>query len=172
MFISPSFIASYLISTSNHNSGLIDDVTHWLLLISFLHQTTTGCCTSSVISNCFLSHFYIKPQLEPRGTEPHADCFLSHFYIKPQPGTATTWCCSHCFLSHFYIKPQQSGVNWLKRLYCFLSHFYIKPQLAKEKFGVGIHCFLSHFYIKPQQRLPSIITWSIASYLISTSNHN
>ena len=123
-----STIASYLISTSNHNRYWGYKTKLELLLISFLHQTTTLC------SGGFSS--------------------------------------IHCFLSHFYIKPQLTFFVWISPYNCFLSHFYIKPQL-----GVGVHqsvlyCFLSHFYIKPQ-------LWSyrwryplIASYLISTSNHN
>ena len=56
-------IASYLISTSNHNPPCSCGSWSPLLLISFLHQTTTRCTVPSLYINCFLSHFYIKPQL-------------------------------------------------------------------------------------------------------------
>ena len=77
-------IASYLISTSNHNNDCQALLREVLLLISFLHQTTTSTGSRCVAENCFLSHFYIKPQPIVCCYESMVNCFLSHFYIKPQ----------------------------------------------------------------------------------------
>ena len=83
-FRGASYIASYLISTSNHNYQRCFSIRYTLLLISFLHQTTTWLVCHLIISDCFLSHFYIKPQLTTFAFIMPTDCFLSHFYIKPQ----------------------------------------------------------------------------------------
>ena len=165
--------------------------------------------------NCFLSHFYIKPQ--PLTLISHAGiyCFLSHFYIKPQLLRPLTIHRLDCFLSHFYIKPQlveeiahgQGIASYListsnhnaysdvsddielllisflhqtttaygsthKIRNCFLSHFYIKPQPSFTAAVNPCNCFLSHFYIKPQRVSQCATPSTIASYLISTSNHN
>ena len=77
-------IASYLISTSNHNWCIGCSSRSGLLLISFLHQTTTPAMFTFSSSDCFLSHFYIKPQPYTHRACGPPDCFLSHFYIKPQ----------------------------------------------------------------------------------------
>ena len=61
-------IASYLISTSNHNLPLLLETVSRLLLISFLHQTTTRILYLRHLCDCFLSHFYIKPQPSPSTT--------------------------------------------------------------------------------------------------------
>ena len=82
-------IASYLISTSNHNIRMSFTPPRKLLLISFLHQTTTHLHHIYLHPYCFLSHFYIKPQRLYGQTTSHDDCFLSHFYIKPQQPTGT-----------------------------------------------------------------------------------
>ena len=101
-----TLIASYLISTSNHNYHLDVHSSTRLLLISFLHQTTTvggwkdGRVVLLLIS--FLHQTTTRWRLE---LSAH-DCFLSHFYIKPQLRWLYVHGASYCFLSHFYIKPQ------------------------------------------------------------------
>ena len=72
-------IASYLISTSNHNQSLPHTASETLLLISFLHQTTTRVCWLLSVVNCFLSHFYIKPQLS---AVPAADDSIASYLIS------------------------------------------------------------------------------------------
>ena len=56
-------VVSYLDSTSNHNSGscCISGVTLFHILI--LHQTTTCRRIFRQMHGCFISWFYIKPQL-------------------------------------------------------------------------------------------------------------
>ena len=128
LIMSLSFIASYLISTSNHNLVLVSGWLSVLLLISFLHQTTTVSVTLIVELHCFLSHFYIKPQLHLVGSQRCLHCFLSHFYIKPQ-----------------HIKPLNLTRN-----------------IASYLISTSNHNLKSSCDLAP----------SIASYLISTSNHN
>ena len=100
------YIASYLISTSNHNKFPITSTFNILLLISFLHQTTT----------------------RSEGADFGLTLLLISFLHQTTTLGLLLPLSLHCFLSHFYIKPQPSDYNQRKQL--------------------------------------------IASYLISTSNHN
>ena len=92
--------ASYLISTSNHNILRSILMCARLLLISFLHQTTTHDRAGMNEYHCFLSHFYIKPQLRWLYVHGSSYCFLSHFYIKPQHGQAEK---QHKFIASYLI---------------------------------------------------------------------
>ena len=77
-----------------------------LFLIIILHQTTTKECLLYHWHRCFLSSFYIKPQLSVITFVMQISCFLSSFYIKPQHMTVVFQSGMRCFLSSFYIKPQ------------------------------------------------------------------
>ena len=55
--------ALYLFSTSNHNLARCALRLEMLLYIFFLHQTTTVLAYTCHSSRCFISFFYIKPQL-------------------------------------------------------------------------------------------------------------
>ena len=121
-----------------------------MLYISFLHQTTTFNGRTFALMNCFISLFYIKPQLAGNVFSSIQDCFISLFYIKPQ-------------LS----RPVADSL-----IYCFISLFYIKPQQPVLLYELGDDCFISLFYIKPQRCAPLGIPSGIALYLFSTSNHN
>ena len=142
-------IASYLISTSNHN---LDGSINWrgtLLLISFLHQTTTQLHILTDDLNCFLSHFYIKPQ--PSRRTPRRTAIAS--YLISTSNHNLSWrviATAKLLLISFLHQTTTSG--------CRSRH----PE----------NCFLSHFYIKPQHICTIYICTRIASYLISTSNHN
>ena len=121
-----------------------------LLLISFLHQTTT--------------HSMLLWK--------HGELLLISFLHQTTTARMPICMETNCFLSHFYIKPQHCVIRCYARTYCFLSHFYIKPQLTFFVWISPYNCFLSHFYIKPQLLTYILINKPIASYLISTSNHN
>ena len=144
-------IASYLISTSNHNyhldvhsstrllliSFLHQTTTmriRWwiswlLLLISFLHQTTTIVIYGITLINCFLSHFYIKPQPEMNDA---LRLLIASYLIST---SNHNFICGECNLSELLLISflhQTTTEDYLCRrgCDCFLSHFYIKPQLA------------------------------------------
>ena len=57
-------VVLYLVSTSNHNSLHGLRRMPWLFYILFLHQTTTPSAPPGYRAGCFISCFYIKPQLE------------------------------------------------------------------------------------------------------------
>ena len=164
-------IASYLISTSNHNLPATLKESYQLLLISFLHQTTTGLIPPNKKKYCFLSHFYIKPQLS---AVPAADDSIASYLIStsnhnhPVLRHATAALLLISFLHQtttFYLyiiifnllllisflhQTTTKFVAWTSPFNCFLSHFYIKPQPFLFVRFVVLDCFLSHFYIKPQ----------------------
>ena len=81
----PLLLISFLHQTTTSLHRSVEPLL--LLLISFLHQTTTVLLACFRVQNCFLSHFYIKPQPILMNSFASGDCFLSHFYIKPQPQT-------------------------------------------------------------------------------------
>ena len=78
------YVVSYLYSTSNHNCFRLFPLRYELFLIFILHQTTTPPLVFQILLSCFLSLFYIKPQLDLLYCQIRHCCFLSLFYIKPQ----------------------------------------------------------------------------------------
>ena len=142
-----------------------------LLLISFLHQTTTAGWRSLRPSYCFLSHFYIKPQLSQFPYPFTDDCFLSHFYIKPQPERRFPLLSA---IASYLIST--SNHNLPKRYHrcsgLLLISFLHQTTTRCWCSSARPYCFLSHFYIKPQPTRYIPVIEHIASYLISTSNHN
>ena len=78
-------VATFLVSTSNRNQRLLFQVWPTLLHFLFLHQTATPRQFWRWPPCCYISCFYIKPQL-----------FLNIFFLKLS-----------CYISCFYIKPQQ-----------------------------------------------------------------
>ena len=164
-----------------------------LLLISFLHQTTTSLPCLETASNCFLSHFYIKPQRVVRlcGWHCIASYLISTSNHNEWSGAAALRAIASYLISTsnhndpplFHVKSALLLISFLHQTTthslrahstadCFLSHFYIKPQHIEPDIFTPVYCFLSHFYIKPQPIVNAIKLLKIASYLISTSNHN
>ena len=123
-------VALYLDSTSNHNMSANVNQSTPLLYILILHQTTTKSFVTFSFLRCFISWFYIKPQLIVILLTKLLSCFISWFYIKPQPyggGRREDTC---CFISWFYIKPQRYGACgflplWL--LYILILHQTTTP---------------------------------------------
>ena len=143
-------IASYLISTSNHNwkLSLIDELA--LLLISFLHQTTTKTMRCSVTTGLLLFSFLHQT------TTLYV---LFKFRI-------------HCFLSHFYIKPQRA---WRSCSFCCIASYLISTSNHNNKFSVNMVRSIASYLISTSNHntaLFDVMQGLIASYLISTSNHN
>ena len=123
-------VASYLDSTSNHNSAFGQWPCSLLLHILILHQTTTILRWNNFAISCFISWFYIKPQLSTPYFNRQSSCFISWFYIKPQQAERELRNIASCFISWFYIKPQPLMRQACIRISCFISWFYIKPQLV------------------------------------------
>ena len=120
-----------------------------MLLISFLHQTTTFPKERVRRSNCFLSHFYIKPQLA--GMTESQKVIASYLISTSNHNPATQ-----------SDRPQR----------LLLISFLHQTTTMLRRTLITVDCFLSHFYIKPQPLVVADTLEPIASYLISTSNHN
>ena len=143
-------VALYLDSTSNHNKSTYSLNRIMLLYILILHQTTTSTAWVVLPLSCFISWFYIKPQLELKSDWNDNSCFISWFYIKPQPSWSTTMTCDGCFISWFYIKPQHTTPS------IFL------PSVALYLDSTSNH----NYYVR------KFYNDTVALYLDSTSNHN
>ena len=143
-------VALYLDSTSNHNFPMLEIFTAMLLYILILHQTTT--ILSSKIHKLLLLYILILHQTTTMIMRScfTSSCFISWFYIKPQLRTVHFWAVQCCFISWFYIKPQHSTCCCAKKICCFISWFYIKPQPMRHLIEKLASCFISLFYIKPQ----------------------
>ena len=143
-------VVSYLDSTSNHN-------------LKFLNYV--------IIIRCFISWFYIKPQL--------IRClYITQRVVSYLDSTSNHNCCNLCFngirLFHILIL-HQTTTRWARSWChhrCFISWFYIKPQPRNSSLPIWISCFISWFYIKPQRTEVSRKKNEVVSYLDSTSNHN
>ena len=169
----PILVASYLDSTSNHNLTCRQFMK--TNVASYLDSTSNHNLFTSYINHvfcCFISWFYIKPQLHTINCSSELCCFISWFYIKPQLWHTSIHILESCFISWFYIKPQLNSVDWKRRTSCFISWFYIKPQHGTFVTSSWSGCFISWFYIKPQQACRVRQLHQVASYLDSTSNHN
>ena len=144
----PKLLISFLHQTTTNG---IHRTTHKaLLLISFLHQTQPAGGASFFLCHCFLSHFYIKPQLEKCFRGASYDCFLSHFYIKPQ----LAW-----------------GAQGIPSIASYLISTSNHNSRLEYSYKVSIASYLISTSNHNRRRLEG---WArgIASYLISTSNHN
>ena len=92
-----------------HQTTTSQRSTHGLFPLSyivFLHQTTTFSAIDTMLDNCLISSFYIKPQPIWAMRCRAANCLISSFYIKPQPASLSHHYRAHCLISSFYIKPQ------------------------------------------------------------------
>ena len=78
------YVATYLLSTSNRNLRSFLVSLSSLLHIFFLHQTATVYIINTLQRCCYISSFYIKPQLVGTQAEQKKCCYISSFYIKPQ----------------------------------------------------------------------------------------
>ena len=99
-------VVSYLDSTSNHNNFFLRFIILALFHILILHQTTTVNLPSEIC--CKLFHILILHQTTTAGEVVLllTGCFISWFYIKPQPILTKGLIPTSCFISWFYIKPQ------------------------------------------------------------------
>ena len=89
---STSMIVLYCLSTSNHNFSVKETFAKVLSYIVFLHQTTTCHAHRSIIKDCLILSFYIKPQHSPGTPLCRLNCLILSFYIKPQPaGGRDNW---------------------------------------------------------------------------------
>ena len=99
-------------------------------------------------------------------------CFISLFYIKPQLVGLLLPLLQDCFISLFYIKPQQVILDDSAGFNCFISLFYIKPQPEIpwwSNFVIALYLFSTSNH----NLLPTGSSGlAIALYLFSTSNHN
>ena len=82
-------VVLYPYSTSNHNTLARLVCLLKLSYILILHQTTTATIEDLKSSSCFISLFYIKPQLVTSFPFYRSRCFISLFYIKPQHNSYT-----------------------------------------------------------------------------------
>ena len=146
-----------------------------------------------MLNSCFIFWFYIKPQpvhirgKEIRvasyfdstsnhnlGTYPFWIQLLLHILILHQ---TTTWRLpipwqESFFIFWFYIKPQPTHPSPAGRWGCFIFWFYIKPQQTVYPWAILTSCFIFWFYIKPQHIAIRSVSYWVASYFDSTSNHN
>ena len=121
-----------------------------LLHFLFLHQTATFCFNSSSLNSCYISCFYIKPQLP----------MMSKLKYKVATFLVST--------------SNRNPLHGVERRFvgCYISCFYIKPQLRFCDDCIFKRCYISCFYIKPQLCLFLTFTYNVATFLVSTSNRN
>ena len=164
-------IASYLISTSNHNHHDEHHAEQQLLLISFLHQTTTCHDGLSLLPNCFLSHFYIKPQHQD---VVHATPKIASYLISTSNhNTFAPYIFAPVLLLISFLHQTTTAIRTDHLTWWLLLISFLHQTTTTNGNGLRCNdCFLSHFYIKPQQAAHGARRRKIASYLISTSNHN
>ena len=126
----------------------------------------------SLLPDCLIPLFYIKPQLGERALAVCDDCLIPLFYIKPQPVSGGVCVVCHCLIPLFYIKPQLLLHPSYDVSHCLIPLFYIKPQLNRQANVSMLNCLIPLFYIKPQPLFGKGSFLFIVLYLYSTSNHN
>ena len=142
-----------------------------LYLMFFLHQTTTRNHTKTLLLNCILCSFYIKPQL---GSWMGCCCCIVSYVLSTSNHNHTRHSLESILLYLMFFLHQTTTVSSSRFCccYCILCSFYIKPQHIFSLFTLSHNCILCSFYIKPQlqhgRRRPAVIV----SYVLSTSNHN
>ena len=147
--IALDFVVSYLDSTSNHNYNLRDGDKRTLFHILILHQTTTLWQHHLGHDGCFISWFYIKPQL----AEPSLYSSMVVSYLD---------------------STSNHNDNDDKEAKQMLFHILILHQTTTTlcRTSPQVRCFISWFYIKPQRTAWQLLHLPVVSYLDSTSNHN
>ena len=70
----------------------------------------------------------LLPYIRERG-----GCYISSFYIKPQLWKGAYADMPRCYISSFYIKPQRQKTLHADKPCCYISSFYIKPQPYIDK---------------------------------------
>ena len=161
-----------IISTSNHNRPLLHNITPWLYILSFLHQTTTIAASGGNAFCCISYHFYIKPQ--PVYSQPFSivSCISYHFYIKPQLLLNRNY-----YTLVVYLIISTSNHNRLAYLSTMPSVVYLIISTSNHNDvstipPSGHSCISYHFYIKPQRNRTLWKDWMVVYLIISTSNHN
>ena len=136
-------VAFYLYSTSNRNTEIVGAIINRLLFIYILHQTAT--LYSSIFVILTLLFIYILHQTATPGLALYQfqSCFLSIFYIKPQLFVVFDFFTSGCFLSIFYIKPQPTNIS------CRMSivAFYLYSTSNRNFYRRYILCCRVAFYL-------------------------
>ena len=124
-----SAVVSYLDSTSNHNMKVVVISPGTLYLIWILHQTTTFWLHMQWHLQLYL--IWILHQTTTVCTCAGALSRLYLIWILHQTTTGDRILAERasCILFEFYIKPQLCGFAPLSRRRCILFEFYIKPQL-------------------------------------------
>ena len=123
-------------------------------------------------SGCYISYFYIKPQLSIRF---RLLMLVATFLISTSNRNLSiraSVSCPCCYISYFYIKPQLSPYTYAACRRCYISYFYIKPQRLSILDSLRSGCYISYFYIKPQLVKSDGLHLCVATFLISTSNRN
>ena len=165
------WVATFLVSTSNRNSESFLEAFISLLHFLFLHQTAT--CYYSVPDDwcCYISCFYIKPQLEGSPSRERNSCYISCFYIKPQPILVEF---IGIIVATFLVSTSNRNLLVFPFQLLQLLHFLFLHQTATESmlFLNMAGCYISCFYIKPQRNVYYSPEFSVATFLVSTSNRN
>ena len=117
--IGGAFVVYLLTPTSNHNLNVKSTAKLGLYIFWLLHQTTTWCCTLSLVKCCI--------------------SFDS--YIKPQPACSLQFSARRCISFDSYIKPQRCLIPSLSLLGCISFDSYIKPQPlgSRNSFAVVVY---------------------------------
>ena len=92
-------VATFLVSTSNRNLKIVLFIFHALLHFLFLHQTATRSMLSFRIIRCYISCFYIKPQLKSgKLLYDRVATFLVSTSNRNWPFAVGFWSCVATFL--------------------------------------------------------------------------
>ena len=145
-----TFVVSYSISTSNHNSERTKLERRALYLIPFLHQTTTEGAT-------YIEYLklYLIPFLHQTTTPTNAYRMEAGLYLIPFLHQTTTY-----------------SVLFLPGIRCILFHFYIKPQPIARLFNRSEVVSYSISTSNHNSFTLGCFWLFVVSYSISTSNHN
>ena len=194
LVVTTALVVSYWISTSNHNltqERFFPAVC--CILLNFYIKPQPLHVASYFIFSCILLNFYIKPQLFRQiiqsdlvvsywiSTSNHnlglAGSALIGLYLIEFLHQTTTVCipCVYVFqlyLIEFLHQTTTLGAGGSRYSGCILLNFYIKPQQRVRHVVGHSCCILLNFYIKPQLSATKVLTISVVSYWISTSNHN
>ncbi len=195
LLITPFMVMLFYISFLHQTTTLLLWLQKFLLLfyISFLHQTTTASCEKPSLSELFYISFLHQTTTSSSFCFSHSGCFISRFYIKPQLQELSScrrivvlylvstsnhnllrpW---HIVRMLFYISfLHQTTTGWrasrgAQRLF-YISFLHQTTTMLRRLPKLS-SCFISRFYIKPQQAVDNMKSNEVVLYLVSTSNHN
>ena len=167
----PAPFASDYGQAINHNLKLSHSTQTKLLLILFLHQTTTCNTTTVIVVRCILFCSYIKPQLYRNRLLFPIRCILFCSYIKPQLDNSKLQMItvvSYSVPTSNHNSPRaMAGAHPL-----YLILFLHQTTTRKKSFQCQTRCILFCSYIKPQLLGEYGETTFVVSYSVPTSNHN